>query len=138
MRVHGFVIVLLALVIGIVPAFTDCNSQGRSLTLQNGKTVPMKCHWTGRAEIAVAVPLAAVGALLAVNRRKQTRRALAAAAALLGLMAIALPVLLIGVCTAAEMICRMLMYPVLILAGILTIAVGVLSLYQSRGPEASA
>ena len=37
---------LLALVIGIVPFLTDCQSQGRALTLQTGRTIPMKCHWT--------------------------------------------------------------------------------------------
>ena len=60
-KIMGGISIVLALVIGILPVFTDCLSQGRSLELANGKTVPMKCHWTGIAEIGVAVPLASGG-----------------------------------------------------------------------------
>jgi len=49
-------LVALALGTAIVPQFTDCASQGKAITLANGKTVEMKCHWTARAEIAVGRP----------------------------------------------------------------------------------
>ena len=97
----------------------------------------MKCHWTGRAEIALAIPLAGAGILLAFARRKETQRALAVMAALLGAGVILLPVWLIGVCSAAEMVCKMAMEPILILAGILVIAVSVAGLLLARGSEAS-
>jgi hypothetical protein len=132
----GILFVVLALVIGIVPIFTDCQSQGRAIELANGKTIPMKCHWTGRAEVAVAVPLAGVGILFLLGRRKETRRALAVVAALLGLMAILLPAWLIGVCSAAEMVCKMTMEPILMLAGVLTVVLSGVALWVSRGPEA--
>jgi len=135
-KINALLLVLLALVISIVPFFTDCSSQGRVLTLQNGRTIPMKCHWTGRAELAVALPLAVVGALLALSKRKETRRFLAIVGAFLGLAAILLPLAFIGVCSSAEMTCKMIMEPVLILAGIVVIAVSGLVLFQSRGPEA--
>ena len=137
MKVVAVLFVILALVIGIVPIFTDCQSQGRALELANGKTIPMKCHWTGRAEIALAIPLAGAGILLAFARRKETQRALAVMAALLGAGAILLPAWLIGVCSAAEMVCKMAMEPILILAGILVIAVSVAGLLLARGSEAS-
>ena len=54
-KAMGIGLILMALVIAIVPVFTDCQSQGRSLTTQDGKSVPMKCHWTGIAEIGVAL-----------------------------------------------------------------------------------
>jgi hypothetical protein len=133
----GILFIVLALVIGIVPLFTDCQSQGRALELANGKTIPMKCHWTGRAEAALAVPLAGVGILFLLGRHKETRRFLAIVAALLGLMAILLPAWLIGVCSMDEMVCNLYMEPILILAGVLTVVLSGVAVWVSRGPEAA-
>jgi hypothetical protein len=52
----GITLIVIALAIAIIPAFTDCQSQGRSLALANGGTTAMKCHWTAQAEIASGVP----------------------------------------------------------------------------------
>ena len=60
-KVLGGVMIVLALTMAIVPIFTDCQSQGRALTLQDGRTVPMKCHWAGIAAIGAAVPLGLAG-----------------------------------------------------------------------------
>ena len=73
----GGLIIALALVMGIVPIFTDCPRNGRALTTDTGKSVPMKCHWTGVAEIGVAFPLAMVGVLSIFSKRKETMRTLA-------------------------------------------------------------
>jgi hypothetical protein len=126
-RVLGIILVVAALVIGIVPQFTDCQSQGRSLTLDNGKTIPMKCHWTARAEWATAFPLVAVGAMMGFSRRKESGRILAIMGIVLGLFAILLPTALIGVCSTA-MVCNLTMRPLLIFMGIVTIAVSVVGL----------
>jgi uncharacterized membrane protein YkvI len=138
MKTLGLVIVVLALVIAIVPLFTDCESQGRSIELANGKTIPMKCHWTGRAALAMAFPLAAVGVMMIVSRRKETRRALSVVAVVSGILVILLPTVLIGVCSSPDMICNMIERGVLILAGALTVAAGVVGLLLARGPEPSA
>jgi hypothetical protein len=132
MKIAAIAIVILALVIGIVPQLTDCQSQGRSLALQNGKTVPMKCHWTAIAEIAMAVPLAGVGAVTAVSKRKESRRILAGLGILLGIFVILLPTALIGVCASADMLCNSVMKPTLILSGILIIAISLVSLIMSE------
>ena len=42
--VFGVALVVLALATAIFPQFTDCESQGKMITLANGKTVSMKCH----------------------------------------------------------------------------------------------
>ena len=55
MKVIGGLLIALALLVAIVPMFTDCASQGRSLTLANGREIPMKCHWTGLAELALTL-----------------------------------------------------------------------------------
>ena len=136
MKIAAIAIVILALVIGIVPQLTDCQSQGRALALQNGKTVPMKCHWTAIAEIALAVPLAGVGAVTAVSKRKESRRILAGLGIVLGIFVILLPAALIGVCASADMLCNSVMKPTLILSGILIIAISLAVLIKSeRQPE---
>ncbi len=123
MKVAGVVIVILALVIGIVPQFTDCHSQGRMLTLANGNTVDMKCHWVAMAALALAVPLGLLGGLMAFGRRKETLRMLSALGIVTGAGTILLPTVLIGVCASNMMLCNMIMKPTLILSGALAAAI---------------
>lgn len=126
-------LIVLALVIGTVPQFTDCLAQGKAITLANGMSLPMKCHWSRQAELAVALPLLAVGCLTFFSRRKETLRALALVGIVLGIATMLIPSYLIGVCPGVEMICNMLMKPVLLLAGVLVIATGVAALIHLRG-----
>ena len=126
MKTVAVVIVLLAVVVGFVPQFTDCQSQGKAIELANGKTVPMRCHWTARAEIAVAVPLLLCGVAMLLSRRKELWRQQAVMTMVLGLFVVLLPAALIGVCAKADMVCHALMKPVLTLAGIVVVALGAL------------
>lgn len=126
MRIVAIVIVVLAILIGIIPQFTDCQSQGRALTLANGKEIPMKCHWTGQAELALSVPLLVVGAMLFFSRRRESRLMLGVLTALMGLLVILLPTVLVGVCSNPDMICLSVMQPALILMGVVVAALGVL------------
>lgn len=130
MKVIAVILVVLALTIGIVPQFTDCQSQGKAITLANGKTIPMKCHWTAIAEIAVAVPLAMVGALLFVSKRKETKLVLSVLVGVLGAFALLMPTVLIGVCSSG-MLCEIVMSPILVLCGILVMVASVISLILS-------
>jgi len=131
-KIVAALIVILALVIGIVPQFTDCQSQGRAIALQNGKTVPMKCHWTAISEIAMAVPLVGLGAVTAVSKRKESRRIVAGFGSLLGVFVILLPNTLIGVCASSDMLCNSVMKPTLTLAGILVIGLSLVGLVISE------
>ncbi len=70
MKAAAVSLIVLALLIGVIPQFTDCQSQGKAIQLPNGKTLPMKCHWTARAEIAVAIPLLVSGRLLISGRHR--------------------------------------------------------------------
>lgn len=117
MRSIGILLIVLALVAAIVPQVTDCQSQGKVITLANGRTIPMKCHWTGQAELVVATPMIAIGGLMLVNRRKETLRALALLGILIGIFIVLLPTYLIGVCASTDMLCNSLMKPVLIFSG---------------------
>jgi hypothetical protein len=95
-KIMGVVSIVLALGIIALPFFTDCQSQGRSLELANGKTVPMKCHWTGIAEIGVAIPLGLVGIFEIVSKRKETFNFLSGSGTVLGALVILFPTALIG------------------------------------------
>ncbi len=131
MRVLASLTILLSLVIGIVPQFTDCESTGRHLTLADGREIPMKCHWTARGELAVAAPAAVVGVGMLLTKRKETRRALGVTSGVLGIATILLPTALIGVCGSPEMICNSTMRPLLILMGSLVIAISVVAVALS-------
>ena len=135
MKVIGSILILLALAVAIVPRFTDCQSQGKAIVLSDGKTIPMKCHWTGVAELATAGPLVVLGGIMTVSRHKQTLRALAILGIVLGIFVILLPAQLIGVCASAEMLCNMVMRPSLMFAGVLVVATSVVVLLAARGPE---
>ena len=158
MRVVGVLVVALALVIGVVPQFTHCKamtasssstmSMGGSTTASAGgamtagataaaRPTPMRCYWTARAEVGVALPLAAAGVLLFVSRRRETRRALAVLIGVLGAVAMLLPTVLIGVCAQSSAICNTTMRPILLAAGGATVALGLVTLVRnelSSGP----
>lgn len=131
-KIMGGLTIILALVIGILPVFTDCLSQGRTLELANGKTVPMKCHWTGIAEIGIAVPLGLVGIFDIVGKRKESFTFLSSFGVVLGALAILFPTILIGVCANPDMLCNMLMRPGLVLSGSLAIAASLVVFFSSR------
>ena len=136
MKTAAVIIILLAVVVGVVPQLTDCQSQGRSIELPGGRSLPMKCHWTARAEIALAVPLLLCGVSLLVSRRKESRRQQAVLMTALGLSVAMVPTVLIGVCAKPDMACYALMKPTLTLAGILVAALGALCfLLASRQKE---
>ena len=42
MKVIGVILIALALVIGIVPQFTDCLAQGSAMKMPNGNLLPMR------------------------------------------------------------------------------------------------
>jgi hypothetical protein len=133
MKAIGAIIVVIALVVGIVPQVLQCQSQGRApLALASGGTVPMKCHWTAQSELALAIPLLAVGGVTAFSKRKETRRALAVIGTVLGAAVIVMPTWLIGVCGKQDMLCNAVMRPTLILSGIVLIGASIASVVISE------
>jgi hypothetical protein len=128
MKATALGIVVLALVIGIVPQFTDCASQGRNLVMGNGKIVPMKCHWTAITEIVIAGSLLAVAGMMAISKSKEAKRSLNIMAIVLGAFAALTATTLIGVCASGDMICNSVMLPTMILSGLLVMIIGAISL----------
>jgi hypothetical protein len=116
LKYFGIVLVALALLIAILPQFTTCESQGKYITMASGATTPMKCSWTAKAELAVGVPLFAVGAMMSFNRRRENLLSLSVLGTILGVAVLLLPTSLIGVCSS-NMLCNTVMKPVLLAAG---------------------
>jgi hypothetical protein len=136
MRIPAILIATLAILIGVVPFFFNCQYDGKALTLADGRQVPMKCYWTARASLALAVPLLTVGLLLVISRKEETRRALTLLGAVIGVLVILLPTWLIGVCQHPGASCNLVMKPTLILSGILVVGVSLAGLVLSlRGAE---
>ena len=131
MRIIGAILIVLALVVAIVPMFTDCQSQGKAIVLESGKTVAMKCHWSGVAELAVAIPLLVLGVMGVVNRNFLVARYLSILGIILGIFIVLIPTNLIGVCVNPDMICSSVMRPILILCGILVVIVSGIGLWIS-------
>jgi len=131
-KIIGILIMALAVLIAVVPIFYNCQHDGKALTLANGMKVPMKCFWTAMAAIATAAPLFGIGLLQMFSRQKETRRALGALGGVLGIMAIALPTALIGVCMHPDASCNLVMRPALIFMGILTLGLGVMSMMMPQ------
>ena len=131
-KVLGIIIMALAIAIAVIPVFSDCQSQGKYLTTSTGAQVSMKCHWTGVAEIAVGVPLLALGALIAVSRRKSNLFQLGIMGIILGVFVILLPNKLIGVCSTPTMICHTFMNPSLTILGSLAIIISLITLLLAR------
>jgi hypothetical protein len=115
-KYFGIVLVALALLIAILPQFTTCESQGKYITLASGATTPMKCSWTAKAELAVGVPLFAVGAMMSFNRRRENLLSLSVLGTILGVAVLLLPTSLIGVCSS-NMLCNTVMKPTLLASG---------------------
>jgi hypothetical protein len=131
-KIMGGLFIVLGLVIGIVPMFTDCLSQGLALTTTTGMTVPMKCHWTAVASIGVGLMLGLVGIFSLFSKRNETFRALSGVGGASGALAIAFPTVLIGVCANPTHFCNMVEKPTLILSGIVAIAASAVIFGVSR------
>lgn len=122
-KVAAVALIILAVLVAVVPTFSDCVSDGRMLTLADGREIPMKCHWTGRAELGLGLPLLVVGLTMMFSRRRESFRNLGLVGISLGIVTILLPTILIGVCGNPDMPCHSIMQPALILMGILVIGI---------------
>jgi hypothetical protein len=160
-KVLAVLIIILGLAIIIVPQFTNCEygkdnpetlnmqtsdaavteyaSTGGMEATAESAAVPyraMKCLWSARAEIIAGVPVIVLGALLLFARRKETIRVIGILTAVMGVLTILIPTSFIGVCKNPDMVCNTEMKPTLLIAGGITVALGiaVVALGEMRRP----
>jgi hypothetical protein len=149
-KVLAVLIIILGLVIIIVPQLTNCEYGKDHPATLNMKTsdagvveyasmggmdagaaeasVPyrmMKCFWSARAEIIAGVPLVALGILLLFARRKETIRVIGILTTILGVLTLLIPTTVVGTCVNPEMVCNTEMKPTLLIAGGITVALGI-------------
>lgn len=134
-RALGIALVVVALVVAFVPMFNNCTAEGLSITTKDGRQIDMKCFWTARAELGIAIPLLAVGVFVAMSKSKSALTALAVVGGLLSALAIALPTQLIGVCMM-DKTCLNVMKPAMMVTGAIGVAVCIaIAVFASRMDE---
>lgn len=113
----GIFLILAGALIAVVPQFIlpVCES---GVATASGGSVPMKCFWTARAELGTGALVAFCGTLLCVCRDADVRSGIAAVTSAASLLALAFPTILIGMCGAETMPCRMGALPALILLAV--------------------
>lgn len=125
MKIIAIVLMVSGLITIFLPSFYTCAAHGKAIQLPGGRSIPMKCLWTARAEIAMGVLLLTVGAFLFISRTLESRRFLSVLVLILGIFVLLLPTTLIGVCINPDMPCVVIMKPTLLLIGFVTGALGI-------------
>jgi hypothetical protein len=127
MKIIAIVLIVSGLVTTFIPSFYTCQAHGKAIQLPGGKTIPMKCLWTARAEIGMGVLLLAIGLFLFISHKLESKRVLSILTLILGIFVILFPTTLIGVCVNPDMLCLVVMKPTLLLIGIVTGALGIVA-----------
>nr|AGS53106.1 hypothetical protein [uncultured bacterium contig00036] len=82
----------------------------------------MRCHWTAQAEIGVGAVIAALGVAMIFFTNSEIRLGLVIGILLSGVLALLIPHVLIGGCSAVTMQCRKIAFPAITVISILLIA----------------
>jgi hypothetical protein len=127
MIVLGILIIILPWTIAPV-----CEVNGMYAQLANGKTLPMPCGWTARAEIGTGALTVFAGLLLNFSQSSETKRMIGLFGVALGLVTILFPLSITKMCALPDHPCNLLTKPVLVILGIAVIAVSCWIIYGAQ------
>ncbi len=118
----GALLTLLGVSIIVVPQFIFpvCET---TIETAFGGVLPMRCHWTGQAEIGVGALLSIGGLVICLVADPRVRLGVALMTACAALLAAAIPTEIIGVCPGRMMHCRIGTLPALLLLSGIAFAV---------------
>ena len=105
----------------------------KTLITTGNVVVPMKCFWTARMAAGLGAVIAVLGLLTCLSRSAGVRLGMAVSSLLLGLLAIAIPGFLIGVCMNEAMPCHMGTLPALYLLAAILLILSLASILHLRG-----
>jgi hypothetical protein len=126
-RIFGILISLLGALTALIPIwiFPACE---KLIETAAGGTVPMKCHWSGKAEIGIGALILCSGILLVSLRSPHTRIGVSLMSALSAFLGIAVPAFLVGGCAMKTMTCRISTFPAIYALCALTAALNAANL----------
>ena len=112
----GSIVILLGLLLFFTPfhLFHVCAD---SIALPSGKSIPMRCFYTGRVEVGLGIALMLLGLFLGIFRSKGIRFGLCLAGLFFSLLILAVPTMLVGVCQNPTMACQIGTLPALMVLG---------------------
>ncbi len=127
----GIAIGILGLLISLIPVciFPTCS---KVIETAAGGTVPMRCFWSGRAELGIGVLILCGGVLLLLSGSAPMRMGISMMTALTGILGILVPSLLIGGCEMNMMACRMTTFPAVTVVSGLTVAAAAANILYLR------
>lgn len=131
---QALILVILGILILVGPwTFAPvCEVGGMYAQLASGKTLPMPCGWTARAELGVGALTILAGILLNFSEAAETKRVIGLMGIALGILVFLFPLYITKMCAMAEHPCNLLTKPVLILLGVAVIAVSCWTVYLAQ------
>jgi hypothetical protein len=130
----ALVLIILGILIVVSPwTFAPiCEVNGMYAQLASGKTLPMPCGWTARAEIGMGVLAILAGILLNFSQSAETKRGIGLIGVALGILTILFPLYITKMCALADHPCNLLTKPVLVLLGVAVIVVSCYVIYTAH------
>lgn len=121
-KIAGGILILLGALLMLIPTLLFPGCEGLIERADGGASMPMRCHWTGLAEVGIGILILCAGLLsLAAKTGGAGVFAMATACGVVGVL---LPIKLIGVCAMPTMACRSAMAPAIYVSCALVIVTG--------------
>ena len=130
----AILLVLLGIFIAVSPwTFAPvCEVSGDYAKLANGKTLPMPCGWTARAEIGIGALVVLAGILLYFTKSAEGQRIIGIFGMALGALTILFPLFITRMCALPDHPCNLLTKPVLVVTGVVVLIVSGWVVYMAR------